>query len=149
MPRIAQKSRHNNKRKHRQRDFARSPPKVSDEAISIYIKNLPASADKQSIHNWCRRTLYNGLGADDQHGDREEIIDDIWIAKPVAVRSGQTDENVDGTTQKLRYAHVRFQHVIFKRLMVAHAKPAEYDGISKPEVSPEHADTAAHPVRGN
>lgn len=144
MPRLGQKPRHSNKRRGRQGGLARLPRRVSDEAISIYIRNLPASADKQSVHDWCRRTLYNGLGADSHQRNCEDIVDEIWIAKPVTVRSDQANENIDCTTQKLRYAHVRFQHSIFKRLMMAHAKPEEYDGISKPEVSTIRANADTH-----
>lgn len=138
--------RHSNDRKGYERRLPRLPRRVSDEATSIYIRNLPASADKQSLHDWCQRTLCKGLDADDRQKDGEGIIDDIWIAKPVAIRSDPTDGNIDGKTQKLRYAHVRFQHRMFKRLMMAHAKPEEYDGISKPEVSSSHGNVETHPA---
>ena len=88
--------------------------------------------------------MYNGLGADSHQRNCEDIVDEIWIAKPVTVRSDQANENIDCTTQKLRYAHVRFQHSIFKRLMMAHAKPEEYDGISKPEVSTIRVNADTH-----
>jgi hypothetical protein len=146
MPRFNHRSRHSNNRQGFERGLPRSPRRVSDEATSIYVRNLPASADKQSLHDWCQRTLCKGLGTDGHQRDCEGIIDDIWIAKPVAIRSDAKDENVNVKTQKLRYAHVRFQHGIFKRLMMAHAKPEEYDGVSKPEVSSSHDDTDTYPI---
>lgn len=144
MPRFSERPRHRNDRKGYGRRLPGIPRRASDEATSIYIRNLPASADKQSLHDWCQRTLCKGFDTDDQQRDGEDIIDDIWIAKPVAIRSVPADENVDGKTQRLRYAHVRFQHRILKRLMMAHANPREYDGVSKPEVSCSHRDAGTY-----
>lgn len=140
MPRFSQRVRHHNDQKPYERRLSKLPRRVSDEATSIYIRNLPVSANKQSLHDWCQRTVCKDLDADDHQKYGEGIIDDIWIAKPVAIRCDPTDENVDGKTQQLRYAHVRFQHQIFKGLMMAHAKPQEYDGVSKPEVSSSHGN---------
>lgn len=145
MPRFSQRTRWSNDRKPYERWLPSLPGRLSDEATSIYIRNLPASANKQSLHDWCQRTLCKGLDADDHQKDGEGIIDDIWIAKPVAIRCDPADENVDGKTQQFRYAHVRFQHRIFKRLMMAHAKPEEYDGVSKPEVSSSRGDAETYP----
>lgn len=139
MPRSSQRPRQGNNRKGYQRKLFKLSRGVTDEATSIYIRNLPASADKQSLHDWCRHTLCRGLHADGDHNDDEGIIDDIWIARPVTITSDPAGD-ADSKTQKLRYAHVRFQHKIFKRLMMAHAKPEEYDGVSKPEVSSSYGD---------
>lgn len=137
MPRFSKNPRNNRNRNRFETRYARLSRRLPDEATSIYVRNLPASADKQSLHDWCQRTVCKDLDVDGNQRDCERIIKDIWIAKPVAIKS---DPGIDGKTQKLRYAHVRFQHGYFKRLMMARAKPEEFDGVSKPEVSSSHGD---------
>lgn len=137
MPRFCKKPRNNRNRNRFETGHARFSRRLTDEATSIYVRNLPASADKQSLHDWCQRTLCKDLDVDGHQRECEGMIKDIWIAKPVAIKSNL---GVDGKMQKLRYAHVRFQHGYFKRLMMARARPEEFDGVSKPEVSGSHGD---------
>ena len=138
MPRFTKKPRNNRNRKRFETNKPRSQRKFpdDDEVTSIYVRNLPASADKQSLHDWCQRTISTNLNVDGHQRDCEGIIEDIWIAKPVTIKS---DLDIDGKTQKFRYAHVRFKHGIFKRLMMAFHKPEEFDGVSKPEVRSSYA----------
>lgn len=136
MPRFTKKARNGRNRKRFETNKPRLQQKLPDEYTSIYVRNLPASADKQSLHDWCQRTISTNLHVDGHQRDCEGIIEDIWIAKPVAIKS---DLGIDGKPQKFRYAHVRFKHGVFKRLMMTFHKPEEFDGVSKPEVSSSHA----------
>lgn len=135
MPRFTKRPRDKRNRKGPETKQSRLQRKFPDEVTSIYVKNLPESANEQSLHDWCQRTVYRYLDIDGHQRDCGGIIEDIWIAKPVAIKS---DPGIDGKSQKLRYAHIRFQHGYFRRLMVKHARPEEFDGVSKPEVSSGH-----------
>lgn len=141
MPRFTKKPHNNRNRKRFETNKPRLYQEFSDEVTSIYVRNLPASADKQSLHDWCQRTVYRYLDIDGHQRDCGGIIKDIWIAKPVSIKS---DTGIDGKPQKLRYAHIRFQHGYFRRLMVKHARPEELDGVSKPEVSSSHFHAKIH-----
>ncbi|KAM0703988.1 hypothetical protein Q7P35_002289 [Cladosporium inversicolor] len=141
MPRFTKKPRNNRNRKKFETNKPGLQRKLPDEVTSIYVRNLPASADKQSLHDWCQRTISTNLHVDGHQRDCEGIIEDIWIAKPVAIKS---DLGIDGKTQKFRYAHVRFKHGVFKRLMMEFHKPEEFDGVSKPEIQKWKPKAARH-----
>lgn len=87
------------------------------------------------MYDWCHRTICEGLKLDQQDMECSGFIGDIWIGKPVIGRKLASDGSGRAAPQRLRYAHVRFQHEIFKTLMMTHAKSERFDGSSRPVVS--------------
>lgn len=135
MQRSFPRSRNTRIRKQPYRRRVSSPLGPSIEATSIHVRDLPASANEQSLYQWCQRTVCKGLKIDQFGLEKLDFISDIWIGKPVLNRNMGSDGLADPAPSKLRYAHVRFQHKIFRTLMLEHAQPEDFDGSSRPLVS--------------